>query len=328
MHLKTHCDIYSFAVVIPFYNQKEPLKSCLESVAFQERLPDEVVIIDDNSACDISDLVERYSDRFEIKYHKLSKNSGPSVARNVGVDIANSDFILFLDADDRWKSNHVKNISKFVGSREISFCAASYFYQSESTLISSSLLFSDKTFLKVDDLFELLSGIKLPFVTSSVCISKNLFKSLGGFNKDLTLGEDQELWLRVWAGVDLFVLPEPTVEYVVDSPSSLTKITRSEDIVLFLDAIIKLHSTKVKKSIALSYERYVARNFFRACISACFEGYGQYVNLFGSRGRFFVNKFISYRLVLFLLYIAPSTIRFFFAMGLLRVVRFMRLRGC
>ena len=98
-------DAPKVSVVIPVYNSARYLPEALASVLMQKELPEiEVVCIDDGSTDDsaaILDFWEKRDSRLKIIHQK---NQGPGVARNVGLDAANSEYILFLDADDRLSS--------------------------------------------------------------------------------------------------------------------------------------------------------------------------------------------------------------------------------
>lgn len=89
------------SVVVPVYNVSEELLSrCLNSVLTQIDENDEIVIIDDGSIDDNSEIYRKISRSDQrIKYIR-QENSGPSCARNNGVKHADGDYVLFLDSDD------------------------------------------------------------------------------------------------------------------------------------------------------------------------------------------------------------------------------------
>lgn len=93
------------SVIIPCYRCISTIGRALDSVINQTRLPAEVVLVDDAS-CDgtldkLYALQSFHGDNF-IKIIPLSRNYGPSEARNIGWDMANQPYIAFLDADDAW----------------------------------------------------------------------------------------------------------------------------------------------------------------------------------------------------------------------------------
>ena len=97
------------SIIIPTYNDAYYLFHCLNSILKQSLLPSEVIVIDDGSQDDSAYDVTK-SDKFSslnIKFLKI-ENGGPSIARNIGFKMANSEYILFLDADDTLQKNILK----------------------------------------------------------------------------------------------------------------------------------------------------------------------------------------------------------------------------
>lgn len=86
------------SVIIPFYDNKKYLKKCLVSVLNSTYKNLEVIIVNDGSREDISDILADINDK-RIKYF-YQDNKGVSAARNAGLERAKGDFILFADPDD------------------------------------------------------------------------------------------------------------------------------------------------------------------------------------------------------------------------------------
>lgn len=88
-------------IIIPAYNAHDTIEQTLFSIAVQDNVEDiNVYIIDDCSSSNYSDIVSFFSNLFNIKEIRLDKNSGPGVARQVGIDNSKSPYIMFIDADD------------------------------------------------------------------------------------------------------------------------------------------------------------------------------------------------------------------------------------
>ena len=88
------------SVIIPVYNYDRYLGEAIESVLSQTYRRLEVIVVDDGST-DQSGEVARSFDGRGVRYcHQDHAGIGP--ARNSGVELAQGEFIAFLDADDRW----------------------------------------------------------------------------------------------------------------------------------------------------------------------------------------------------------------------------------
>jgi len=92
------------SVIIPVYNVEEYLPQSLNSVVNQTHSDIEIICINDCSTDNSLKILEEYTEKdCRIKLINFSKNQGVSVARNAGIDIAEGDYIAFLDPDDWWE---------------------------------------------------------------------------------------------------------------------------------------------------------------------------------------------------------------------------------
>lgn len=90
----------NISVVIPVYNRASTIVACIESVVAQSYPVKEIIVIDDCSTDNTIEQLEIYKEKLIIL--KTNTQSGAQVARNIGVKAANSDWIAFLDSDDKW----------------------------------------------------------------------------------------------------------------------------------------------------------------------------------------------------------------------------------
>ncbi len=87
-------------IIIPAYNAHSTIEETLESISKQSVINlINIHIIDDHSVQTYDYLIDKFSN-LNLFIHRLNKQSGPGVARNTGIDISNSEYIFFLDADD------------------------------------------------------------------------------------------------------------------------------------------------------------------------------------------------------------------------------------
>lgn len=88
------------SVIVPVYNACATLPRCIESLAAQTYKNLDIVLVDDGSTDGSLDVCRKYasSDMRIRAVHK--ENGGPSAARNTGLEAANGEFVVFLDADD------------------------------------------------------------------------------------------------------------------------------------------------------------------------------------------------------------------------------------
>src|SRR5699024_12063501 len=87
----------------------------------------EMIIVDDDSSDNTADIINNYRiNDNRIRYYKLDKNSGAAVARNKAVELANGEYLAFLDSDDIWYSNKLSKQIEFMDKNNYSFTFTSY----------------------------------------------------------------------------------------------------------------------------------------------------------------------------------------------------------
>lgn len=84
------------SVIIPTYNHAKYLRDAIDS-ALSQTVPVEVIVIDDGSTDDTTAILSSYGNR--IRVYRVP-HGGPAIARNIGIDEATAEFVMFLDADD------------------------------------------------------------------------------------------------------------------------------------------------------------------------------------------------------------------------------------
>ena len=122
-------DLPLISVIIPVYNVENYLDDCLNSVIVQTFHNIEIILINDGS----TDKTARICDEFATKDDRIrvlhKDNSGVAASRNVGVDLALGDYILFVDGDDVANREMVEvlygNLKKY--DADISICGLKYF---------------------------------------------------------------------------------------------------------------------------------------------------------------------------------------------------------
>lgn len=88
------------SVIVPVYNEEKNLKRCLDSLVNQTLKDIEIITINDGSKDSSLSILEEYQDKYDSIKIINEFNSGVGAARNIGLSIANGEYIKFVDADD------------------------------------------------------------------------------------------------------------------------------------------------------------------------------------------------------------------------------------
>ena len=212
-----------FSVVIPLYNKEEFIEDTIKSILNQTFQDFELIIVDDGS----TDKSYQIASKFQNGSVKLLKqiNQGVSIARNLGIEQAQSKYIALLDADDLWFENHLFELKKQIDLfPNIGLYCNNYevFYKDNMYRKASFNFKYKQNCLIVEDYFK-ASIINSVAWTSSVCFTKENFNKIGKFNTYLKTAQDLDLWIRFALQYKVSFNPVITMSYKLYIGNSLSK---------------------------------------------------------------------------------------------------------
>ncbi|MFC4164716.1 glycosyltransferase family 2 protein [Epilithonimonas zeae] len=91
------------SIVIPVYNAEDYILRCLDSIKNQSYKNFEIILVNDRSSDNTLDVLNRYkliNNDLDVKIFTNEKNSGPSISRNLGIEMSTGEYLFFIDADD------------------------------------------------------------------------------------------------------------------------------------------------------------------------------------------------------------------------------------
>jgi len=89
-----------FSIIIPFFNSEKTLEKAIESVLKQSCTNYEIILVNDASTDTSMDIVGNYRAKENVKIISNKKNRLVGYSRNKAIDLADGDYLLFLDSDD------------------------------------------------------------------------------------------------------------------------------------------------------------------------------------------------------------------------------------
>lgn len=111
------------SVLMGVYNQELYIEEAVQSVLCQEYENLEIIIVNDGSTDKTEEKIVKNN---KIKYI-YQENSGQAAALNTAYENSKGEWVFFLDGDDRWSSNKISSIIKFVADSDIKFVHHSMF---------------------------------------------------------------------------------------------------------------------------------------------------------------------------------------------------------
>ncbi len=245
------------SIIMPTYNNAEYINNAIKSVFEQTYKNKEIIVIDDGSTDSTRQVIKPYLHR--IKYH-FQENKGVASARNKGLELANGDYIAFLDSDDFWFPKNLeikvgilkahKNLGAvFSNFRMIDRTGVIY----SNGIIKRYSSFNKKKYEKVfladrhisinkknykyfygKIFFDLLLGNFI--LTSTTVFKKKCVKEVGMFRSDLSTEEDYEYFLRFSKNYTIGYINLPVVNYRRHS----NQLTDHHNVVQILSNVIEI----------------------------------------------------------------------------------------
>ena len=260
------------SVIIPLYNKEKFITKTIQSVLKQTFINFELLIINDGSTDGSLKVVQSFNDnRIQII---TIKNSGVSVARNIGIKAAKHNWIALLDADDWWAPTFLEEIVEaiklfpkyklFTGGRSRVFKSQVKRYQHE--------FLPEEGKTKVINYYKVISKY-LPLINSSnVVIDNSLFKTKGYFREGQINHEDQDLWIRLCVNEEVVFINKNLSFYrKTEEITASTIYYNADDFCLFLETILK-----VNKQLTKTEKNYFKDYYNKFILLTYIKNYGNY----------------------------------------------------
>ncbi|RZK23678.1 MAG: glycosyltransferase, partial [Flavobacterium sp.] len=174
--------------LITYYNEKDLINRCLESLNKQKKLPNEVIIYDDASSAKAENFIDKRLFDFPIEIIRNEQNRGPAHGRNVLMQAAKSDYIRFQDADDELFDNALEEIEQRI-------------LKTHADIILNEVSsFNERNELICERVIELNTGVSNLFEFSlthallipSITYKRSLVLSIGGFKDRDVLPQSED----------------------------------------------------------------------------------------------------------------------------------------
>jgi glycosyltransferase involved in cell wall biosynthesis len=184
------------SVIIPTYNYGSFLVDCVNSVFRQCEKSVEIIIVDDGSTDNTSDVVKSFKGR--VKYI-FQENKGLSAARNTGIKCASGDFVQLLDSDDLLGINAIAAKASFLRQNpDVSVAVSSPNYLFSSQNADGNPIVSGCWPLHRHNLDVHLAQFNIAPIHAFL-IRKTAVERVGYFDESLKACEDYDYWLRAAA---------------------------------------------------------------------------------------------------------------------------------
>ncbi len=213
----------TISVIVPAYNAEKTIQSTINSVLQQTWADFEILVINDGSTDFTLEKVAAIADQ-RIKVFS-QENSGVSASRNRGMSLAQGEYVAFLDADDLWQENKLKEQLEALQNNPqagVAYSWTDYIDESGNFLHPGEHKTLNGHVYQDILLHNFLENGSNPL------IKKAALQEVGDFDESLAYGEDWELWTRLATKYDFVALPRTHILYRMGSNSASSNLIKME----------------------------------------------------------------------------------------------------
>ena len=195
------------SIIIPAHNESLGIRECIESAIHLDYKNKEIIVIDDGSMDNTSDIAREYERKGLIKFfQRRNTSSSKAQASNYASVFATGEILCMTDGDFRFSKESIKNAVKYFQDNDVLAVSGNIVVDQADPGLSNSfnrkLLGGIQKYeyikiLEIEKTFSSFTKSFLPVSGSLALVRKNIFESVGKFDKD-TIIEDYDLTAKIW----------------------------------------------------------------------------------------------------------------------------------
>lgn len=215
------------SVLTSCYNATRYIREAIESILSQTYGNFEFILIDDGSTDETLSIIKAYAQLDNRIVVLEKKNTGISDSLNIGLNIANGEWIARLDADDIAFPDRLEKQLNYVEiNKDVVLLGTGCITIDENGKEIRKYVYPKKH----RSIMAWMEAFKSPFPHSSAFFNKEIVQELGGYNNTLNGAEDIDLWLRIGLSGNVSCLREPLIKLRKHSDS----ITHNNEMLIVL----------------------------------------------------------------------------------------------
>lgn len=180
-----------FSVIIPALNEEKFLPKLLASLTLQTNRNFEVIVVDGSSKDRTVAVAKKYSSKLPALTVEVSLHPSLPLQRNIGARKARGEWFVFVDADSILFPYFIERVDRYIREEKPELFTTWFRPDSEKTADALVTLLANMT-------IESSMTIKRPFAPGPLTIvAREVFERVGGYDEELTFGEDMDFSRRV-----------------------------------------------------------------------------------------------------------------------------------
>ncbi|MDA7496607.1 glycosyltransferase [Akkermansiaceae bacterium] len=214
------------SIIMPVYNKENHVEKAIDSVLRQTFTDFELIIIDDGSTDKSSAICDKFAhmdSRIQVKH---IPNGGVSHARNIALDLAEGDYIVFIDADDYVDEKFLESLVNAMQSSHADLVFSGFVKTYDKQFGATSFVPPYSGLVQFDDVIKEFTELQLQSTFYSFSHGKLYKRSLIEehsirFDEAIRLAEDFEFNTQVYSRIStIYFLPESNYHYIIDAENN------------------------------------------------------------------------------------------------------------
>lgn len=241
----------SVVVIIPFYNGSAWIERAIKSVIGQTIQPDEFIIVNDGSKREERSALGHLAEKYPIRIID-KENGGQGSARNAGVAASTSEYICFLDQDDKYLPMHIEDLLATLPERDLRL---GYVYadlcegDEDGNIVHSNMLRQQAGMHPKEGNITHMLGHDLHVLPSASLILRSAFDAVGGFDEQFMGYEDDDLFLRLFrAGYTNYYLDKPVTVWCMHTGSTSWSVKMSRSRFKYFRKLADIYRDEPKRN--------------------------------------------------------------------------------
>lgn len=308
----------NYSIIIPHYNTPDLLKRCLDSIPQRDDI--QTIVVDDCSSLDNILLLNKIEQEYPNTLFRYSKkNGGAGVARNIALQYATGEWVLFADADDYFLKDAFYIFDKYSNSKEDAILFGNKSISTDNKINTRGNFINNNISYFKRNLISAQTAFLCSWVPWAKMVKLNYIRSYCFQFDDVKYGNDVFWNAQIATNTDKIALSQEPVYAITQEDNSLTTNRNQEAFFIRYNGIKKVNSyleeknkTFLKQAITLEFATWARKNgilFYIKFIynsiknDLLFEGKEMWIT-FAKINRNFLGRYPS--LFLCILFFTPS----------------------
>ncbi len=215
------------SVIMPVYNRAQLIAESIESILMQTWQDWELIVVDDGSTDATLEIVQRFADPRIVVIHQ--ENQGAAVARNTGLDQAQGEYVVFLDADDLYFPHALSDLVDYLDTHAEADAVYSDGYMCDADLKPLLRLSEHRPGAFTGNILEhvVLSGSAISAIMSTMIRRATIERFGIRFDRNMPIGQDWDFWIQLARFAEFGYLDRLTCMYRIHETNT-TRTTRGK----------------------------------------------------------------------------------------------------